>query len=343
MTIRVRTAFFIFLGLITLWFLIILWAILTPFILAAIFAYIFNPVVDFFTHKVKLPRALAIAIMYIFIISLVSISSLLLTRRLVDESAELKSSVTHLVILTRAQISTLPDILQFPINDALISLQRSRIFSPEYLFVLFPQAISRVVSILIFLFAGFYFLKEGKTMFDTLLLYAPNDYKGEVRMLAGRINAVLGGYLRGIIILVCIVSLLLFVPLSILGVKFALLLAIFSGFAEIVPIIGPILAASVAVVVVLITGQVNFDLYPAQGALIVIIIYFVVRHFQDYFITPYIMGKVTNLHPLVVLFAVLAGGHVAGIFGLVLGVPIAATVRILLEYSIGKINQRSKN
>ena len=75
-------------------------------------------------------------------------------------------------------------------------------------------------------------------------------------------------------------------------------------------------------------------------AAVVAITYFLVRQFQDYFINPFVMGKITNLHPLVVLFAVLAGGHIWGTLGLILAVPIAATIRIFLEFSLDKINER---
>ncbi|MCL6096184.1 MAG: AI-2E family transporter, partial [Patescibacteria group bacterium] len=152
-----------------------------------------------------------------------------------------------------------------------------------------------------------------------------------------------GSYLRGQVFLVLLVSLVLFIALSILGVKFALILAIFSGLAEIVPIIGPIVAASLAAIVAFIGGTSNFSLAPLQTAIAVVVIYTVVRQLQDYLVNPYIMGKITKLHPLVILFAVLAGEHTAGILGLILAVPIAGVLRIFLEFSLDKINGKTEN
>jgi len=130
--------------------------------------------------------------------------------------------------------------------------------------------------------------------------------------------------------------------LSILGIKFALVLAIFSGFAELVPLIGPIVAGGVAASTAFITQSSNFALSPEQLVLTVIIIYFIVRQFEDYFVIPHIMGKITRLHPLVILFAVLAGGHIGGVMGLILAVPVAGMLRILLEFCLDKINRSSK-
>ena len=64
---------------------------------------------------------------------------------------------------------------------------------------------------------------------------------------------------------------------------------------------------------------------------------------QDYLINPYIMGKITKLHPLIILFAVIAGEHIGGIIGLILAVPIAGILKIIFEYSLNKINDREKS
>ena len=175
-------------------------------------------------------------------------------------------------------------------------------------------------------------------MFDKLLNFVPNGYKIEVDILFRRVNSVLGGYLRGQVFLIVFVALALFIILTILGVKFALLLAVFSGFAEIVPIIGPILAASVAALAAYIGGTSNVGLAPLQMALAVVVVYTVVRQIQDYLVNPFVMGKITKLHPLVILFSVIAGEHIAGIVGLILAVPIAAVIKIIFEYSLDRIN-----
>jgi len=179
-------------------------------------------------------------------------------------------------------------------------------------------------------------------MFDKLLNFVPNDYKVEVDILIRKINSVLSSYLRGQIFLVFFVALALFIVLTILGVKFALILAVFSGFAEIVPIIGPIVAASVAALATYLSGGASFGLAPLQGALAVVVVYALIRQIQDYLVNPYVMGKITKLHPLVILFAVIAGEHIGGIVGLILAVPIVGVIKIIFEYSLDKINQESR-
>lgn len=332
MTIRLRTVFIFFLGLIVLWFLYAERALLTPIILGAIFAYLFNPTVNFFSEKIKLPRSLSVVIIYLLIVAIVVTAATILTRQLLSESTDIRDYITALSINARHEINALPDFIKPTVADFLVSLEKSRLVTSSSLLPFFPKAISRIISFLIFAFSGYYFLKEGSSMFEPGLQYVPAKYKVDVEILLRKINSVLGGYLRGQMFLVFLMSITTFLALSILGVRFALLIAIFSGFAEIVPVVGPIMAGAVATLVVLVTGTVNFGLSPLTGSLAVIAVYFVLRHAEDYFIVPHVMGKITKLPPFIIFFAVIAGGHLWGVMGLILAVPLAAIIRLLLEF-----------
>jgi predicted PurR-regulated permease PerM len=340
MTIRLRTAFFIVVGLLVLWFLYVERAILTPFILAAVFAYIFNPLVNFFSHKIKLPRTISVIIIYLLIVSIVVAIWVAFSGRIVNESVELRQQAGVITATAKSQVNNLPDWIKPSVNDAIQTIENPQNFSFTSMVGFLPKAFSRILSFIIFLFAAFYFLKEGRSMFDKALNFIPADYRVEADILIRRINVVLGSYLRGQIFIVLFVSSVLFLALSILGIHFALILAVFSGIAEIVPIIGPIVATSVTVIVALLTGSSNFNLSPVQIGFIIIAIYFILRQFQDYVINPYIMGKITKLHPLIILFSVIAGEHIAGILGLILAVPTAGILRIIFEYSLDRINNR---
>ena len=342
MTLRLRSSFFILVGIIVLWFFYIERAILTPFILAAIFAYIFNPVVNFFYHKLKLPRTLSVIFIYLVIILGIVSIGMFFSGRIVNESLELRNQAYSITKTAKNQINNLPDWAKPTVKDTLASFEKTSLVSYPSILSFFPKAFSRILGIIIFLFAAFYFLKEGRNMLDRFLNFIPNDYKVEVDILIRRINSILGGYLRGQIFLVFFVSLVLFICLTILVVKYSLILAVFSGFAEIIPIIGPIVAAAVAALIAFLGGTSNFGLEPIQISIAVIIIYTVVRQIQDYFINPYVMGKITKLHPLVILFAALAGEHTAGVLGLILAVPVAGILRIVFEYSLSKITDLDK-
>ena len=336
MTIRLKTLFLLGLGILILWFLYLEREILTPFILAAIFAYIINPFVSFLSEKTKLPRSFSIVAIFLLLLGTLIFGSVKLSGKIAEESLETQNFAQTLLKTANSQINNLPDFTRPAAKDALTSVNQTKFIAVSLSIV--PRALSGVVSFVIFIFAGFFFLKEGTNFIDKVLNLVPNAYKIEIEILLRKLNSVFGGYLRGQLSLVFLVSAALFIALSILGIKFALLLAIFSGFAELVPFIGPIVAGAVAATTAFITQSSNYSLSPMQLSLAVIVIYFILRQIEDYFVIPFIMGKVTKLHPLVILFAVLSGGNIAGVLGLILAVPVAGMIRVLLEFSLDKLS-----
>jgi len=88
-------------------------------------------------------------------------------------------------------------------------------------------------------------------------------------------------------------------------------------------------------------GIQNFDLGLLESIGAIVSVYYVSQLIQDYVIAPFILGKAVRLHPLVILFAALAGGNIAGILGLVLAVPVAATIKLILEFILDKINNKA--
>lgn len=345
MTTHTRHIFFFILISLILWFLYLERAILAPFILAGIFAYIFNPLVSFFTLRLKTHRGISVALVYLLIMIILFFTGISIAHQIISESDDLAKYSRHLFSQTKQEFSTLPTGLQQTLYDTLYNLQHTNYITSKTVITYFPQAFSRLISFVVFLFASFYLLKDGGDLVQRLIKQAPEEYQNDIAILLKKINTVLGGYLRGEIFLVAFVTSILFVALSILGIRFALMIAIFSGLAEIVPIIGPITAGAVAIIVTLITNSTHFGLSSVQIAILVTIVYFILRHIQDYFVSPYIMGKVTRLHPLIILLAVLSAQHLAGILGVLLAVPTAATIRILLTYFSEKIVEtpRSKS
>ncbi len=341
MTIRLKSAFFIFFGLVVIWFLFAERTVLSPFVLGALFAYLFNPIVTFISRHVKLPRALVATTTYVLLVVGVIALLTITTQRIFADFDDIQSFVNHFLSTAKGQINSLPSWIQPTVYDFLHSIQRSQMSSTTSLLPFLPQALSRIVSIVIFLVSGYYFLREGGSFYEKLLTFVPKEYKVDIEILLRKISGVLGSYLRGQIFLVFLMSLVTYVALTILGVRFSLFLGIFSGFAEIIPIVGPIIAGAVALLVVLATGTVHFGLTPINGALVVALLYLVLRHIEDYFVIPQVMGKITKLSPFVIFFAVVTGGHLWGILGIILAVPLAAIIKILLEYSLDQLNKRS--
>jgi predicted PurR-regulated permease PerM len=146
----------------------------------------------------------------------------------------------------------------------------------------------------------------------------------------------LGRYIRGQLILVTLMSSVTTIGLTVLGVPYSVLLGVTTGVLETIPFVGPITAGAIACLVAL--GHPNpfgWSQLAYVGAIAVM--YTVLRHAEDYFVIPLVIGRIVRLHPALVIFSLLSGGAAFGLIGVVLAVPVAATLRLVLIYVSAKL------
>lgn len=319
-------------GIAALWLFYLVRSALLPFILAAAFAYLLNPFVSFLTHKVKLPRNLSIIIIYLILIGTLSTAVLVIGRNLATESEQFARETRIFLREANSTIATLPDWLQPIATDGLESARTSLLYPQRRVMAFIPGAVNRTISVLVFLVASFYFLRDGHYFLRSLLNLLPGRIAKELEEILEKINGVLGNYLRGQLLLVAIMSTLTYIGLTIIGVRYALILSIFTGFAEIVPYVGPVVAAIVAMGVAFTDQVSRFNLVPVLDLVAVGSLYLVLRQLEDLFIIPQVMGRLTKLHPLVILAAVLAGGQLFGLLGYLAAVPVVASLKVIADH-----------
>jgi predicted PurR-regulated permease PerM len=320
-------------------------SILSPFVLAIVFAYIFTPIVDRLQRSTKIPRVLIILGIYLFLLAVIFYVVFLFGSAAFGEIKFLTENLKDLNSFKNETLHNLPEwkiagqhlglrsVAETILSSLTITASRLNLL----IIPAFKGTIGKILSSLIFLVASFYLVKDAPHITGALKSRIPKKYSEDVKKLAKAINDVLSGYLRGQVILIILMASATSITLSILGIKFALILGILTGFLELIPFVGPIAVASLAAIIAFLTGTNNFGLQPVPLAALVLFIYFVLRQVEDYLIVPQVVGNLTKLHPLVVMFSVLAGGTIAGPLGFVLAVPVAASVKILLEYSWEKI------
>lgn len=334
---RNRTIVISVLSILILGFLYFERAILTPFILAAIFAYVLNPVINTLSEKSKVGRNFFIVALYVLFFALLAWGGTYLGKQIFVEAQTLNSETSVVLSNVEEQIASLPEWVQGPARDVVLSLHEAFTIEPGGILPIFSGALSRVFAFITFLFASFYFLKDGRGFIESIILFFPRTHKIEVEILLRKINAVLANYLRGQLLIVLIMSIFGIVLFTTLGVQFSFLLGIGIGLAEVVPMIGPIIAGTTAGLVATFDGVSKFDIPALYDGLLAVSSYIILNQLENYFIVPQVMGRATNLHPLIIFFAVLAGGHLFGILGFILALPTAAILRILFEYVLDKL------
>jgi predicted PurR-regulated permease PerM len=168
-----------------------------------------------------------------------------------------------------------------------------------------------------------YMTEDRDRIMRYLLSLVPFERRDQAGVVASRIGLRLGGWLRGQLLLSAIIGALTLVGLSIIGVRYAVLLAVLAAIGEAIPLIGPIISAVPAVIVAL------FD-SPGQ-ALKTVGLYLVVQQLENNLIVPKVMQRAVSIHPLAVMVALLAGGELLGVTGAILSVPVAAALAVILD------------
>ncbi len=169
----------------------------------------------------------------------------------------------------------------------------------------------------------FYITVKKDTLKHLIRLAAPIAYQPYLIQKLNRVQQKMGAWLRGQFVLMCIIGVLTFIGLSILGVPNALLLSIIAGFAELIPYFGPILSAIPAI----------FFGYTESPwhAIGVLILFVIIQQSENQIIVPQVMRKAVGIHPVVSISAMLIGAKVAGVIGIFLAIPVATVVSIFIE------------
>ena len=319
--------------------------ILTPFIAAIIVAYLFNPLISLLHRRTRLGRAVWITVLYVLAFALLYGVVTLIVPRI---TAQYNSLVAQRFAIIRSVRALFEQFQRVELGGFVVDLQgfENQVVGlltdivrglPTAVPGLVFSAIESVVYVLVFLIVTFYLLLQSEQLMRWVYGLVPSPYRGEIVGLGHEIDNVLGAYIRGQLILIVIMSVLLYIPLSILGVRYALVIAIMSGVLEIVPFLGPWTAAGIAVATALLQGHAPFGLSGPALAGAIGLVYLTLRLIEDNFIIPTLVGHFVKLHPALVIFAALAGAALAGPFGLLVGIPTAAVIRILLSYLYRKL------
>lgn len=319
-------------------------AIIWPFIWAGALAYLLAPLVTWLCKHTRLHRFWVTLILMGFFFGGIVLLFTFGYPPLSRELEGLRRSLPSIVANLESTIGAYAQVDLFGLEEVIGT-------SGELLASTLDSATSQVIDaaleialhvvelalkFLLCLFATFYLLLESNRFGIWARRMVPAPYRQEVSMVGGQIDRMVGRFIRGQLMLVVIMSVATYIGLRILGVPYALVLAPAAGFLELIPFIGPVLAATPAVLLALVYPS-PFGWSPVVYAVIVALMYTVLRHIEDYLIIPNVVGRYVQLNPVLTLFAILSGGALFGISGMLLAIPTAAILRIVLSYLYVKL------
>jgi predicted PurR-regulated permease PerM len=312
--------------------------IVYPFIWAVLAAYLLMPAVNFVNYNLRLPRLLVVVLLYILFLCVIVAGSRYLLPWL---SQQIKFFILDLPRLEGAlihRVGTHPLGIDVPQLIAQVTVRLHGLTrNPSNAEKLLRGALSFTVHALIFLFTTFYLLMDGPRIRRALIRVIPRAYQGETLQLAQRINSTWTQYIRGELILFGIMATASFIGLEILRVPGAVPLALATGVLELLPLVGPFTAGTLAVSVAYLSPHTPFGWSPEFYGVVVALMYLLFRETEDYIVVPRVLGRAVRLHPLVILFALSSGAILFGILGLLIAVPVAASVKIIAAYLFDKV------
>lgn len=269
----------------------------------------------------RVPRILAVLIIYLLTIGLLAGIISTIVPVIVDEFGAFLDSFPR---YQRSLLQGLRSFQNFPFSSPFLENAESAVLNPPLdiqslgrntVDVLF-RVLGGVFSGLILIVTSFYLASQEKGIELFLRMVTPLKHEEYVIDLWSRSQAKMGQWLRGQLLLGLIVGVLVYLALTLLGIRYALLLAILAGIFELIPIIGPILSAVPAVFFGFLTS-------PLTG-LTVAVVYFVIQQTESNLLVPVVMKRAVGLNPLVVVIALLIGVKLGGILGMFLSVPFAS-------------------
>lgn len=324
-----RTLFFVVLGVTGAYFLYLLRGLVPSFLFAAALTYLLQPVVTALRRR-GTPVVPAILIVYLALMVICVGLALYGLPRTVGQLNHLLESIP--VYTARVEEFTasiqdyysragLPPGIKRILDERVRRAEESLLQMVAGLIAGSLGLAGSLLNIFLAPVLAFYLLKDGARFKEKMLALIPVSWHRDLLELGGEINRVLNSFIRGYLLVCLIVGALTGIAMALLGLEFALMLGIFAGLTELIPYFGPVIGAVPALALALLRSR--------WLAFKVLLAVFVIHQLEGNLISPRILGQRVGLHPLAVIVALMIGGELHGLAGMLLAVPAAAVLRIL--------------
>lgn len=282
-------------------------------------------------HKRRVPRALGAFLIFVCVVGVFAFVTFLFIPPILNETGALIASLPQFLgpislpeAVSRATELGAAAVQTGRLQDVMAALQAA--FSTATGGV--AQALSSVFGglfqVVLILLLSYYFAVRETGIDDFLRVLTPVKHRAYVIDLWRRAQHKIGLWMQGQLLLSLIIAVLLYLGLTILGVPYALLLALFAALFELIPVVGSLIAALPGVVIAFADGGISL-------ALLTMGLYLLVNQFQSNLIYPLVVRKVVGVPPVLVIIALIAGAQLAGVLGVILAVPVAAALQELIS------------
>jgi predicted PurR-regulated permease PerM len=324
------------------WLIYLLAPVITPFAIAAVLAYLGDPLVDrlekISVWRWKIGRTLAVVLVFVLMLSILTLVLLIVVPMLVEqvrlliqrfpEWIEWYSSTALPWLADKAGVE-LENFDPAQFSDMLKAYWKEISTAAFKVIDLVSQggmAVAAVLTNLVLIpVVTFYLLRDWDLLVGGIHDLLPRNMEGEISRMAGDVDRVLGAFFRGQLVVMLALGLIYTIGLSVVGIELAVLIGMGAGLLSIVPYLGSIVGVLVA------AGAAVYQFHDMYHVLMVLLVFGFGQAAEGMYLTPKLVGNQIGLHPVTVIFAVLAGGQLFGFLGILLALPVAAALNVLVR------------
>ena len=332
--------------------------IIAPLIIAFFLAYLVSIPVPWLQRGTGWSRTGAVFFVELLAVLVVSLLPVTIVPWFVNAvnvfSATFAKVIRELLNVTPTPIEITPDLVinlgpfYQPINQWLNSVvgpelgnlsNMSSLFTPfaSGLTTVLRGAVSGIAWFFVILVVGFYMARDGPQFGRYISERVPDRWRPELGRVWDELAQIWNSFVRGQVLLGLVVGVIVWITMSILGVRNAPMLGVISALLEFVPTIGPVIAAIPGVAIALVFGSSWLPLPNAWFALLVTLVYILIQQMENLYLLPRVVGARIRLHPAVVIIGAFAGGALGGILGILLASPAIAGARVVVGYVLRKL------
>lgn len=327
MTRRTNKVVFILLTAFTLYLLYLLAHILTPFILGAILAYLTDPLVKRL-EKWHIPHLLSVILVFLFIFGILALMILMLFPIIQNQIVALIDELPQIVIWTQETVR--PWLTQYVNINTLKATLSANASKTAWVFSTVLSSgytlIDWIVNIVLTPVVTFYLLRDWDRVVIAVRDILPKSIQPTVVKLTKQCDEVLSAFFRGQLLVMLSLCVIYGIGLTLVGLQVGFMIGIIGGLLSIVPYLGSIFV----VVAASMTALIQFGTW--NSLIWVLVVYLIGQAIEGYVLTPYLVGNRIGLHPVAVIFAIMAGGTLFGFFGVLVALPAAAVIMVLLRF-----------
>lgn len=300
----------------------------TPFLISMIIAYVLNPIVNVLKVR-KVPRTMAVLLIYLVFLTAITVILMNMIPMFIKQLQELNEHMPELTFKAQSIVhdlnrSVLPPGVRNGIYRWLGQMEGKMSNTISEVMNNIGETLNLLMVAFIVPFLIFYMLKDFEVIERAVILYVPRTHRKPIVRLLKDIDQALGNYIRGQFIVCLIIGILAYTGYWMIGMPYPLLLASVVAIFNIIPYLGPFFGAAPAILMAFMVSW--------KMVLFVVIVNTICQILEGNVISPQIVGRTLHMHPMLIIFALLAGGELAGVFGLILAVPFFAVMKVILQH-----------